>query len=37
MMIWVDCRYAPRYAKEYVDATNLDGSLHLAEFWVDMR
>lgn len=32
-----DCRYAPKYVKEYVSATNLGESLHLAEFWVDMR
>lgn len=36
-MTWSDCRYAPKYVKEYVGATNLGESLHLAEFWVDMR
>ena len=36
-MTWFNCRYAPEYVKGYVDATNLGESLHLAEFWVDMR
>ena len=31
------CRYAPKYVKEYVDASIVGDSLHVAEFWVDMR
>lgn len=29
--------YAPKYVKEYVDASIVEDSLHVAEFWVDMR
>ncbi len=31
------CRYAPKYVQEYVDASIVGDSLHVAEFWVDMR
>ncbi len=31
------CRYAPKYVKEYVDASIVGDELHVAEFWVDMR
>ncbi len=31
------CSYAPKYVKEYVDASIVGDALHVAEFWVDMR